>query len=78
MVLHMARVHLVLDDAEHHVFREAAGREGLTLSQWLREAARARLQHRGVPRLATRADLERLFAELDEGRGEPPGATGAA
>jgi hypothetical protein len=72
MVMHMARVHLLLEDAEHHVFREAARREGLTLSSWLREAARARLQHRGAARLATRDDMIRFFAELDADRGEQP------
>ena len=38
------RVQVVMDEIEREAFRRAAAREGLSLSDWLRRAARARLE----------------------------------
>ena len=45
----MARVQLVIPDADKDRYILQARREGLTLSAWLREAARERLEKRNNP-----------------------------
>ena len=77
----MARVHVVIPDEDRDQFVEQARREGLTLSAWLREAARERFaRNRRAWRstagrgFKTRADLEALWRECDamEGPGREP------
>lgn len=65
------RVQVVLDPVEREAFRARARAEGRSLSQWLRDAARARLLDAEAAVLRTPEDLEAFFAECDaheEGR----------
>jgi len=57
------RVQVVMDEVEREAFRRAAAREGLSLSDWLRRAARERLQAAGPPRLRSSEDLRAFFEE---------------
>ena len=62
----MARVQLVMPTEDRERFAYQARREGMTLSAWLRAAARERLearQHAG--RFATADDLEAFFRDCD-------------
>jgi hypothetical protein len=56
------RVQVVLDEEERETFRQVAEREGLSLSAWLREAAREKLasseRHRTIE---TPDELKRFF-----------------
>jgi hypothetical protein len=72
--MHMsARVHLILDPGEHAAFRARAADEGKTLSEWLREAARERLQRTRPAHIDSVDDLDRFFAERDAAEsGEEP------
>jgi hypothetical protein len=60
------RLHIVLDAAEKARFREVAAREGKSLSEWVRDAAREKVatSERGRT-LATVGALEEFFAECD-------------
>ena len=58
-----ARIHLVIDERERDAFRSRAAAEGLSLSEWLREAARERLERDQPMEIKTVADLDRFFAE---------------
>ena len=62
----MARIQLVLPDEDRDRFVHAASAEGVSLSEWLRLAARERMQ-RGVDRqgFRTRNDLIEFFARVD-------------
>ena len=80
------RLQVLLEDEELRELRDAAGREGLTLSAWvlrtLHEARRR--QPRGelagklaAVRVAARhdfptADIDQMLAEVDSGYGHPP------
>lgn len=67
-----SRVQVVLSDAEREAFRQQAAAEKLTLSAWLREAARARLEeHRRRP-LQTVEDVRTFFSSLPEEEGREP------
>lgn len=57
------RVQVVMDVVEREVFRRAAAREGLSLSDWLRRAARERLQAAGQSPLRSADDLRMFFDE---------------
>lgn len=57
------RVQVVMDEMEREAFRAAAAREGLSLSDWLRRAARGRLEAVEPPRIDS---VERLRAFFDE------------
>ncbi len=58
----MARVHIVVPDEDRDRFVHQARREGMTLSAWLRAAARARLEERNqVQRFESPEDLEAFF-----------------
>jgi hypothetical protein len=57
------RIHVVIDDRERDAFRARALAEGLTLSEWLRAAARERLERARPMEIRTVADLDRFFAE---------------
>ena len=61
------RIHIVLGREEKERYRMAAAREGRSLSEWLREAAKERYaaseERRG---LETREDLKGFFSACDE------------
>lgn len=61
----MTRIHLVVTDEEKERFRGCAEREGKTLSEWMREAAREKLEQEGPLRLDTVHDLRAFFASCD-------------
>lgn len=69
----MTRIHLVVDEEEKERFRCCAESEGKTLSEWLREAARDKLQQGGPRQLDTLQELRAFFASCDdrERQGEP-------
>lgn len=54
---------MVIDERERDEFRARAVAEGLSLSQWIREAARERLERERPVEIATVVDLDRFFAE---------------
>jgi hypothetical protein len=61
------RVQVVLDEEERETFRRVAEREGLSLSAWLREAAREKLassERRSI--IKTPDELRRFFAMCRE------------
>ena len=62
----MARVQLVIPDADRDRFIYQARREGMTLSAWIRAAAHQRLQQEQVSSaFQDPADLDRFFGECD-------------
>lgn len=60
------RIHLVIDDRERATFRTRAAAEGMSLSEWLREAARERSARARPLTISSVADLDRFFAERRE------------
>ena len=64
-----ARIHLVLAPAEKALYEQAARKEGMTLSAWLREAASEKLDQQGPPKLDSPEKLTAFFREC-EGREE--------
>lgn len=60
-----SRVQLVMDEVEREEFRRAAAREGLSLSDWLRRAARARLEAGRPPVLSSVEELRAFFRACD-------------
>ena len=68
------RIHIVIDRVEKERFRRLAEREGKTLSEWLRDLARARADADiARERLDTPEQLDRFFAACDErGQGREP------
>ena len=71
----MARVQLVMADEDRERFVEQARREGMSLSAWLRAAARERLAtRRRVKPFETPEDVEEFFrscASLEGPETEP-------
>lgn len=62
----MARVQLVIPDEDRDRFVLQAHKEGLTLSAWLRSAARERLEDRQRLELfQSTVDLEKFFMACD-------------
>lgn len=62
----MARVQLVIPDKDRDRFVHQARREGLTLSAWLRAAARERLEDRQRSVIfESPADLKKFFMACD-------------
>ena len=59
------RVQVILEEREKEAFERRAGEEGVSLSRWFREAARARLAARPAPVTTTVKELRRLFAAWD-------------
>jgi hypothetical protein len=59
------RVQVVMDELERERLRRAAEQEGLSLSDWLRRAARDRLRSMEAPTLSTPEDLRAFFEECD-------------
>lgn len=71
----MARIQLVMPDEDRDLFVHEARKEGISLSEWLRLAARERAERRREqPRFATREQLQEFFARCDriEGAGVEP------
>lgn len=68
-----ARIHLVIEERERDAFRARAATEGTTMSAWLREAGRQRLERDQPTTIRSVADLDRFFADrVDaEGGAEP-------
>ena len=65
-LIEMASVRLLIPDEDHARFTHQAQTEGMSLSAWLRAAATERLDRRAPPeRFASRAAVERFFAECD-------------
>ncbi len=61
----MARVQLVIPDADKHCYVNQARREGLSLSAWLRAAAKDRLaKRREVGRFKTGDDVRAFFKRI--------------
>ena len=60
------RIHLVLGKDEKARLERAARREGMTLSAWLRKAAREKLEGAEPPALSTVEELTAFFQECDE------------
>jgi DNA-binding GntR family transcriptional regulator len=68
------RVQIVMEEVEREAFRRAAEREGVSLSDWLRRAARERLQAAAQARLCSVDDLRAFFDEcIARERGDEPG-----
>ena len=62
----MAKVQLVIPDEDRDRFVHQARKEGLTLSAWLRAAARERLEDRQRSELfESPADMEEFFMACD-------------
>lgn len=61
-----ARIHLVLAEAEKALYEEAARKEGMTLSAWLREAASEKLEKDGPPKLTSAETLSAFFKECED------------
>lgn len=70
------RIHLVVREDEKERYRKSAERSGVTLSEWLREAAREKLaSEASEKRIETLEELEAFFAEIDadpDGQGPEP------
>lgn len=62
----MRRIVVFVDERQREMFRDQAAAEGRSLSEWLREAGRERLEHAQPSQLRTRDDLERFFNACDE------------
>jgi hypothetical protein len=59
----MARIHILIDEAERERFRRQAEREGKSLAAWLRDAARDRLAAaEPPPQMRTLEELRAFFA----------------
>ena len=72
----MARVQLVMPDADRDRFVDQARREGMSLSAWIRAAARERLEKRQRVKLfESPEDVEEFFRSCVslEGPGKEPG-----
>ena len=66
----MARVQLIIPDEDRDRFVQQARREGVTFSEWLRAAARERLEERQyAERFKSPEDLKRFFEECSEREG---------
>ncbi len=62
----MARVQLIIPDEDRDRFAHQARREGMTLSAWLRTAARERMEERQRSEpFESPADLEKFFRECE-------------
>ena len=71
----MARVQLIIPDADRDRFVDQARREGMTFSAWLRAAAHARLEdQQNVRRFESPEDVREFFRACDaiEGPGNEP------
>lgn len=60
-----SRIHLVLAEEEKALLERAARSAGLSLSAWIREAAREKLEDSSPASLTTVDELTAFFAECD-------------
>lgn len=60
----MARIQVVIDEAEREQFRACARAAGMSLSEWLRRLGRERIAASEARRLVTRDDLLAFFDEI--------------
>lgn len=65
--MRMSRIQVVVNDDERERFRAQARVEGMSMSEWLREAGRQRLGRATPSTLATPGDLRRFFEAIDRG-----------
>lgn len=72
--MHMSsqRVHIVMAAEERAAYRAAAERAGVSLSQWIRDAARARLEEVESWSLDTVEELDAFFDDCDEREADEP------
>lgn len=72
--MHMGgeRVHVVVAAEERAAYRAAAERAGMSLSEWLRSAARARLAQAEALEVRSVEALDRFFTESDAREGDEP------
>ncbi len=69
----MTRIQVVISEIEREAFRRAAAREGLSLSEFLRRAARDRIAFASAARPGSVEELRAFFQECDEREeGEEP------
>jgi hypothetical protein len=62
----MARIQLVMPDEDRDLFVHEARKEGVSLSEWLRLAARERVERRREQaRFASREELYAFFGRCD-------------
>jgi len=59
------RIHIVLAEEEKSLLERAARNEGMSLSAWLRMAAREKLEGTAPPSLDSEGELSAFFAECD-------------
>ncbi|MDQ3553857.1 MAG: antitoxin [Chloroflexota bacterium] len=59
------RIHIIVKEREHSEFRAGATRAGQSLSEWLRQAGRERLESSRPAKIASPEDLTAFFAECD-------------
>jgi len=57
------RVQVVMDEVEREAFRRAAAQEGISLSDWLRRAARERLRTAEQPQVRSADELRAFFGK---------------
>jgi hypothetical protein len=67
----MSRIHIILYDAEKELFRQQAAAEGLTLTEWLRMAARDRLTSSAGSAIKSVDELLAFFASCDARERQP-------
>lgn len=68
----MARIHIVLDDADKARYQRQAERAGKSLGAWLREAAEEKLQAEASrTRITSSEDLQRFFEACDQRETRP-------
>jgi hypothetical protein len=60
------RIHLVLGEEEKALLEQAARREGMTLSAWLRKAAAEKMEKSAPPALSSAEELRAFFARCDQ------------
>lgn len=65
------RVHIVVDEREKQAFRSRAAAEGRSLSEWLREAARERLNRNTPGKLGDPHELRAFFEACDQREQSP-------
>ena len=66
----MAKLQLIIPDADRDRFVDQAQREGMTLSAWLRTAARARLETwQRIRRFESPEDIRAFFRACDDAQG---------
>jgi hypothetical protein len=66
----LQRAQVLVDRAEMARFRRQGRREGMSLSAWLRDAGRRRLEEAAAERPWTTGDLDRFLAACHEREGD--------